>query len=569
MSQVIDNSLIPKFSGLAILLVITSLPLVLKNKFIDHIDRIDLALLTYMLFHSLSIFWAINIGDAIYESLKIGLLFSLIQILRSFLKANKEAVYSAIAMASIFATVAAVSLSLNELAEAMRSKAPLSSSIYLVKSHFGHKNMFSNWLLFLLPFNLFGLYIKTKLPRILFIIVLAFQLIMIAILMTRAVYLATIVGLILFLIVHYKRSNKVQAVLKYSAYSVVFVLIISIILAAFDKLPHLIDMDSQASSSAVERLVVWSKTIDIIKDNLLLGVGAGNWKIVLPSQGVDGIRRAITGFTVFARPHNDYLWIWSEIGSIGFLAFLSFIYFTLKRGFNQLFLASNSILLLSFTGFISYLIIAFFDFPKERIESTIALAVFVAIIIVESPNNQKEIKSSKKLRAIIGSIMVGLLAFSVYFAQVRIASEKNLKLALTAKDASNHLDLVKYAYAAEHIFYSGDVNGLPIRYYSGIGHFNLNQKERAVEDFKLAFVLNPYNFNVVNNIATACFISQDYINAEKYYLEALNINPYFDDAKLNLAATYINTGQKEQANYYLNQVSQNSERLQQLKALAQ
>lgn len=567
MSTVLDNSLLPKFLGLSLLLIITTGYYTLRDHFTFRFSLIDYALFAYFFCHSISVLWALNMGDAIYESLKVGLFIILLQILKSFLLSDKDGVYSSIALTSLFATFIAIALSMEELGSALRSKVPFNSSVYLIKSQFGHKNMLSNWLLFLLPLNLLGLKYHKSLPKILFQLVIVVQVLMIFLLMTRAVYLALFVGLILFILIR-KRSVLSKNIITYTTYSVLLAVTIVALLSMFGKLPNLIEFDTQASSSSVERLVVWSKTLQMIKEEFWLGVGAGNWKILLPSQGVEGIRRAIEGVTVFARPHNDYLWVWSELGIFGFLSFLSFLVLTVQYGFKAIFQKENYALLLAFCGLTSYLIVAFFDFPKERIESSIALAVFVSIIIIESLSNLKSVELSRSQHKIIGTTFICFTLFCIYFSQTRIESESHMRIAMEEKEKGNNQALITYAMKSEHLYFSADNNGMPVRYYSGIGHFNLNQKQNAIDDFKLAYELNPYNFNVVNNIATAFFISNDYVNAEKYYLKALEINPYFDDAKLNLAATYINTNQKDKANYYLNQVKVNSERLNNLKALA-
>lgn len=567
MATVLDNSLLPKFLGLSLLLIITTGYYTLRDRFTFRFSLIDYTLFAYFFCHSISVLWALNMGDAIYESLKVGLFIILLQILKSFLLSDKDGVYSSIALTSLFATFIAIALSMEELGSALRSKVPFNSSVYLIKSQFGHKNMLSNWLLFLLPLNLLGLKYHKSLPKILFQLVIVVQVLMIFLLMTRAVYLALFVGLILFILIR-KRSVLSKNIITYTTYSVLLAVTIVALLSMFGKLPNLIEFDTQASSSSVERLVVWSKTLQMIKEEFWLGVGAGNWKILLPSQGVEGIRRAIEGVTVFARPHNDYLWVWSELGIFGFLSFLSFLVLTVQSGFKAIFQKENYALLLAFCGLISYLIVAFFDFPKERIESSIALAVFVSIIMIESLSNLKSVELSRSQHKIIGTTFICFTLFCIYFSQTRIESESHMRIAMEEKEKGNNQALITYAMKSEHLYFSADNNGMPVRYYSGIGHFNLNQKQNAIDDFKLAYELNPYNFNVVNNIATAFFISNDYVNAEKYYLKALEINPYFDDAKLNLAATYINTNQKDKANYYLNQVKVNSERLNNLKALA-
>ena len=71
------------------------------------------------------------------------------------------------------------------------------------------------------------------------------------------------------------------------------------------------------------RISMWQKTLKLIRDNIIIGVGPGNWKIVFPSDSIDGLPdKTMFKTQYFVRPENDYLWVFSEVGIVGFLAFL-------------------------------------------------------------------------------------------------------------------------------------------------------------------------------------------------------------------------------------------------------
>jgi len=58
-------------------------------------------------------------------------------------------------------------------------------------------------------------------------------------------------------------------------------------------------------------------TIEMVKDNPVIGVGAGNWMINYPVyyaqyQGLE--------FKNWRRPHNDYIWILAEKGFLGLIS---------------------------------------------------------------------------------------------------------------------------------------------------------------------------------------------------------------------------------------------------------
>ena len=68
-----------------------------------------------------------------------------------------------------------------------------------------------------------------------------------------------------------------------------------------------------------ERRHMWKQTGRLIQDHLVMGVGVGNWKHTYPVY--DGGIMLRPG-SAPERPHNDFIWIWSEVGAIGLMAYL-------------------------------------------------------------------------------------------------------------------------------------------------------------------------------------------------------------------------------------------------------
>ena len=566
---VIDNSLLPKFLGLCVTIAL-GIGLFWKQIQLEKVklNLLDLFLIGFLIIHTSSIFSSYLFPGAVYETLKVFLLVFLYFLTKLLLKTDKEKAFKSIAFCAAIATFLAIFTSIEELFEAFRMRVPLSSAVYKVSGLHGHKNMLSNWFLYLLPLTAIGLFIKSKTPKIIFQLAITIQVFMVAVLMTRAVYLAAIVSGITFLLIAKQRNNTVKNLLKTSAFTALSLASLAFFLEFFDAFPSLIELDPSKSSSTVERITVWSKTVSMIKEHFFLGVGAGEWKVWLPNYGLDGLRRTLDGTVVFSRAHNDYLQVWSELGVFGFAAFLGIIAIGIKSAFTQLFKDEklNSFLLLGLSGVLIYATISFFDFPKERIEANIAFGIFLAIISSLSlmPNKSLPIKP-----ILISGFSVLILLFASYFAWTRYENETNLRLAMTSKDKGNQVELKNKSLEAESKFYWADNNAIPICWYTGIAHFNLNEKVEAAAMFKKALESNPYNFNVTNNAGTAYFLEGNYEEAINLYLETLRINPYFDDCKLNLAACYVNTNRKAEANYWLDRVSVNSARLNELRSYAQ
>ena len=76
---------------------------------------------------------------------------------------------------------------------------------------------------------------------------------------------------------------------------------------------------------------------------------------------------------------------------------------------------------------------------------------------------------------------------------------------------------------------------MPIEWYEGIAYYQTNRIDEAIAALEKAYALNPWNFQVLNNYASALAKKQRYREAIPFYEQAVNINPRYDDGKFNLA----------------------------------
>jgi len=115
----------------------------------------------------------------------------------------------------------------------------------------------------------------------------------------------------------------------------------------------------------------------------LTGVGAGNWKIESPYyyKGYGFDKDQLN----WVRPHNDYLWVFSEKGIFGLISFLG-IFFMLfwyiaKIWHSDVPVDRKVFALLVFAGVIGYMIDSVFSFPLERIDQQVYLGLMSASVI--------------------------------------------------------------------------------------------------------------------------------------------------------------------------------------------
>ena len=137
--------------------------------------------------------------------------------------------------------------------------------------------------------------------------------------------------------------------------------------------------------SVNERLNFYSSAIQSIKKHPLLGIGVGNWKIV----SIDYSKDIIEDYKVPYFAHNDFLQIFAEIGLIGGLAYLYYIFFPFILSFKKMFKLIRegfSKYFLIFLIFGVYIIDSLLNFPMARPVNVIYLLFTIALFYIL--NNQ-------------------------------------------------------------------------------------------------------------------------------------------------------------------------------------
>ena len=155
------------------------------------------------------------------------------------------------------------------------------------------------------------------------------------------------------------------------------------------------------------RLKIWRNTITIIKDNPIKGYGVGNHKLAI--MKVETPQKF--NFIVSDHAHNDYLEMWSELGIFGLI-----IYLLLFASAFPLFIKtqwktniSKTTRFISFVGLlcvVNYMNDAMFNFPLERADCQLYLALGLALILVSYIKTKKEANSANTKKIVFYIIAV-------------------------------------------------------------------------------------------------------------------------------------------------------------------
>ena len=200
---------------------------------------------------------------------------------------------------------------------------------------------------------------------------------------------------------------------------------------------------SETDGSTSLRLDAWRWSWQLIKENPLLGVGTGNWKVAILKLE----NQKNEAFIYIYKAHNDFIETTTETGIIGGLLFLSifgFVFWNFTQYYrkNQDF---NGILLrafyLSAAGLLFYAVDAFFNFPADRPEILILFAIYVATGIVSVNHFRQQellqkngddfgrLQNSKLINWLLGIISIGLMFSMIYIFYLNFLSIKTQRIA--------------------------------------------------------------------------------------------------------------------------------------------
>ncbi|MHC4527045.1 MAG: O-antigen ligase family protein, partial [Planctomycetota bacterium] len=572
----IDPVLMPRFCLWAtvssVLLMCFMVRLYTTPDSIDHnVARrsIFVAFLGYLLFSAISLTKAVNITEGIYDVSKIGLSVVYLFVAAVVLGRNRNFISVLVKAVTVSATV----LSAIGVYQYLRH----GSIDYCATM--ANKNQLSSALFLMLAFCLYGMFALRSWFKAISAVASVLILVNIFLLQTRSVWLGlcassvatVIVAIVLFAKLHVLRESKAGFLKGLLCVTAAFLVAVSLFgyfhlrsNSASALIKRIRSVYSLSHGPNRERILIWRKSLAGIEDNLILGAGAGNWKIVLPSYGLDKLTERSFRRDHFQRPHNDYIWVLFEIGILGFVCYLSIFAITLFYIFKILIRHPNTDLKLfsifMFFGIVGYMVIAFFSFPKERIFHSALLLLMVAAIVSvyhEAFGHPKNISRPLMFALAIPSLVLVVSAMIV--GCVRLNAEIHTKRALAARRAKNWPAVIAEIDKGYSILATLDPMSTPLKWYRGEANFMLGNVPQAFEDFSEAYKAHPYHIHVLNNLATCYELQANHDQAVNYYTKALEIFGQFEEALINLGATYYNSGSYEQAYQTLLRCDPNSE----------
>lgn len=550
--QCVDRYLAPRFLflSLSLLLGVALLWRDLLQKADWRLHGFDLLLLVWYALNVASIGWAFSWSEAVFYSQKVFLLFAVYWLFRQALLRSEQTVRRVLYKATVLLTWVVCGILLIQLAIAVSRNGLANEALYdYASAVYGNKSLATEFLFFLVVFN--GLCRKEFSSKILFYSGITLLLLLILVLQTRTVYLAVAAGMLVYF--------PARAWLEPAFRPVFLKRILPATAGVFFLLFALVALKGRGNSlaerlnpatylesvSANERRFVWYKTDLLNSDHYWWGVGNGSWKFWFPSKNIEGGYRLQEQNVIFTRAHNDYLEIRSELGMVGVVVFCTIFAaaffsagWSLKKHPDQ---GVRQDVLWLFIGLMGYCGIQYFDFPRERIEMQVILAVLLAYLAFYASDLWKRLPGL----SVAGSskVFMGLLTLvlilNVWIGWSRVTGEIHTIRAMEAQGRSDYRTTIREAQVARNLFNEYNDVAIPLQWHEGIAWYYLGDMASSVSAFDEAYRLNPWSFQVMNNYASALISNGDSPKAISILEHAVNINPKYDEGKLNLSYAYM------------------------------
>ncbi len=551
LNTLVDNTLVPRQLFLAVfLLVVTGLWFLSKKKLREwRFGFTEISFLSFILFQGVAYFFAVNQAEAA-ATLSRYMGYGAYFLLLTALFREERLSFGQVAKAFVVFGAIAASLTGIELLKALGS-GKFWEDVYSIKSSFGHKNILSCILMLCLPFQLIVYQQKEKIWSGVALVVFFVCLAEIFMLRTRGVWLATIISSISAFLVYYIWLKPKEITSAFPVKLFLLGLVLSLGVGGALLMNKGVGAQVGDLSNISRRAVFWENSLAMIQDHWLYGVGPGNWKIFFPKYGLEKLDLTVQeGVTNIQRPHNDYLWVWSEGGSLSLLAYLSFFLGGLVLAVRFIKKASPDQglwMLFVFSGIVGYMIFSFGDFPLERSIPVIMLLSLMAMVQSQATGSWLRLKGNGGL--LLAFLMTGSALLVGYY---RMEGEKGATEVLQANAERNPARLLDASLNAVNPFFNMDNFANPIPYFSGTAYAAQKKFKLAETELQEALEMHPYHVLSLSTLGNTYKYMQQAEVALGYYQKALAIAPLNPRTRVGAAELYQMKGQYFEAIGMLN-----------------
>ena len=380
---------------------------------------------------------------------------------------------------------------------------------YGVTGLMGHKNFNASAIAITIPITVLMVY-KSQKNKGLYLFMLFLGIISIILSQTRSIFLASLISVIITTLSGWRPRKKVWL----ASAGIVF---IAIAILSQPKIQNrLLD-----PTNLRIRGIFWGHSLDMLESSPVNGIGSGQWRIAFPKYGLEGTNPSVAeGITSEVRPHNDFLWILSENGIIGFSLF-SFFFILLWISWFKRIRENKSIDQYSSGAVLVIVTIySFFEFPLER------MAIYGPFMLIAGFIISEEVKSINFVtKKFIYPIIILFLLCLSYASSKAIEGDRQNQIVLKKNSNRDAQNIGKTVNKAINSWNELDRYGNPLIYFSGMGSM----------------------FGEAQKSNTGKFGPRDFIKAEIFFMEALEIHPNHVVTLFQLGNLYSYRGELNKA----------------------
>jgi putative inorganic carbon (hco3(-)) transporter len=414
----------PKFLALSLVNLVGFAVLLSRYKFHENPGRMGVFFKTYvglvysgfLVFSLLSFFNAINLTESLLQFVKIFTVFSTVFILFMILKENMNFLKWIIVIYTVLLIFDAFT-DFYYISEFVRGKI---DSIKEIKSVYSNKNMFASAIFVKLPSAIWLLVYRKKWLKYLGWFGVMTGITATFFTATRTFYLGLMVFTVLFmayLLLKFYRDRQKPHLWLAGSYLLALFTAYLIFTGTQEYLYPKRDAEGPVryvqgvgeqiasikgvDNSAQSRLNEWKYAGKLLISNPLLGVGTGNFKLVVLKYE----NRNKPDFSYMYKAHNDFIEIFAETGFIGGLLYLG-IFLLIGWTFLKMLFTRNkkeeddlySYFFLATVGIAFYSIDAFFNFPADRPEILVYFSFYLAtgIAVIHQMDRKPEADKTKQ-----------------------------------------------------------------------------------------------------------------------------------------------------------------------------
>lgn len=299
------------------------------------------------------------------------------------------------------------------------------------------------------------------------------------------------------------------------------------------------------------RLLIWKSTYLMIRDNLITGVGAGqfnanymHFQVRYLSNNHNPNELMLADNTIFA--FNEFLRIAAEYGLFGLILILIVLISIFHRKYNPKHRATD----IATAGIVSILIFGCFSYPGSVLPLKVLLVLYMGIVVNFQkpvlikwfPFGREKYKLGFITKTTIVLVIILFLIFSFRwnYQFTGVAFDwKTASRKFSNGDAEQSIALCKKIYPMLK------TDGFFMAMY---GHFlkRAGNYDEAEKILKEAVMVQPTS-DVYLCLGDCYFQQKQYEEAEKAYLYALKMVPSRVGPVSALARLYLNTGREQEA----------------------